>query len=67
MVLDMFARLDQADTATVAAKLRPHRLSKRIHIESIVPSIESFLESRDGLIPPSKFTRVNLSMYQADP
>jgi hypothetical protein len=39
----------------------------RIHIESIVPSIESFLESRDGLMPPSQFTRVNLSMYQADP
>jgi hypothetical protein len=39
----------------------------RIDIESIVPSIESFLESRDGLMPPSQFTRVNLSMYQADP
>jgi hypothetical protein len=39
----------------------------RIHIESIVPSIESFLESRDGSMPPSQFTRVNLSMYQADP
>jgi hypothetical protein len=39
----------------------------RIHIESIVPSIESFLESRDGLMPPSQFTRVNLLMNQADP
>ncbi|KAH8782168.1 hypothetical protein BGZ57DRAFT_926153 [Hyaloscypha finlandica] len=28
MVLDIFARLDQADTETVAAKIRPHRLSK---------------------------------------
>jgi hypothetical protein len=39
----------------------------RINIESIVPSIESFLESRDGLMPPLQFTRVNLSIYQADP
>jgi hypothetical protein len=39
----------------------------RIHIESIVPSIESFLESRDGLMPLLQFTRVNLSMYQTDP
>jgi hypothetical protein len=28
MVLDIFAKLDQADTETVAAKIRPHRLSK---------------------------------------
>jgi hypothetical protein len=39
----------------------------RIYIDSIVPSIESFLESRDGLMPLSQFTRVNFSMYQADP
>ena len=39
----------------------------RIHIENIFPSIESFLESRDDLMPPSKFTRVDLSIYQADP
>jgi hypothetical protein len=39
----------------------------RIYIESIVSSIESFLESRDGLMTPLQFTRVNLSIYQADP
>jgi len=39
----------------------------RIHVESIVPSIESFLESREDLMPPSQFTRVDLSMHQADP
>jgi hypothetical protein len=39
----------------------------RIHIESIIPSIESFLESRDGLIPLLQFMRVNLLIYQADP
>lgn len=39
----------------------------RIYIESIVPSIESFLKSRDGLMPPSQFTRIDLSIYQADP
>jgi len=35
----------------------------RINIESIIPSIESFLESRDGLMPLLQFTRVNLSIY----
>lgn len=39
----------------------------RFHIENIVQSIESFLESRGDLMPPSQFTRVDLSMYQADP
>jgi hypothetical protein len=39
----------------------------RFHIENIVPSIESFLEIRDDLMPPSQLTRVDLSMYQADP
>ncbi|CZR66021.1 uncharacterized protein PAC_15921 [Phialocephala subalpina] len=39
----------------------------KFHIENITPSIENFLESRDDLMPPSQFTRVNLSMYRADP
>jgi hypothetical protein len=39
----------------------------RFYIENIVPSIESFSESRDDLMPPSQFTRIDLSIYQADP
>jgi hypothetical protein len=39
----------------------------RFHIENIVPSIKSFLESRDELMPLSQFTRFDLSMYQAGP
>jgi len=39
----------------------------RFQIENIVPSIERFLESRDDLMPPLQFTRVDLSIYQADP
>ena len=40
---------------------------KTFHLENIVPSIESFLESRDDIMPLLPFTRVDLSTYQADP
>jgi hypothetical protein len=33
----------------------------RFHVENIVPSIKSFFESRDDLMPLSQFTRVDLS------
>ena len=39
----------------------------KIHIKSIIPSIESFLESRDNLMPLLQFTQVNLLIYQANP
>jgi hypothetical protein len=39
----------------------------RFYVEDLVPSIESFLESRDDLMPLSKFVRVDPSAYQADP
>lgn len=38
----------------------------RSHIKDIILSIESFLESRDDLMPLSQFTRVDLLIYQAD-
>jgi hypothetical protein len=39
----------------------------RFYVKDLVPSIESFLESRDDLMPLSEFVRVDLSTYQADP
>jgi len=39
----------------------------KTHIERIMPRIESFLKSRDDLIPASQFTRVDLSIYETDP
>jgi len=39
----------------------------RFRIKNIVPSIKSFLESWNDLLPPSKFTPVDVSLYQADP
>ncbi|KAH8650347.1 hypothetical protein BGZ60DRAFT_421777 [Tricladium varicosporioides] len=39
----------------------------RFYVEDLVPSIESFLESRGDLRPLSKFVRVDPSTYQADP
>jgi hypothetical protein len=39
----------------------------RVQVENLFPSIESFLKSRDDLMPPSKFAQVDPSTYQADP
>ena len=39
----------------------------RFYIEDLVPSIESFLESRDDSMPLSELVRVDPSRYHADP
>jgi len=39
----------------------------RVYVEDLIPNIESFLESRDGLVAPSKFVRLDPLTYQQIP
>jgi hypothetical protein len=37
-----------------------------LHIESVVPEFETFIENRESMIPPAKFTPVDLSADHID-
>jgi hypothetical protein len=47
-------------------KNRPLKEMK-LHVDSILPDLQRYLESRDDLIPLSTFVPVDPSMHQVDP
>jgi hypothetical protein len=38
----------------------------RLHIESVVPEIETFMENRESMVAPARFSPVNLSVDYTD-
>jgi hypothetical protein len=63
-VLQLCKMLD--GVARQMVKNRPLKEMK-FHIENILPDVQRLLESRDDLIPLSKFTPVDLLAHQVDP
>jgi hypothetical protein len=38
----------------------------RLHIESVVPEIETFIENRESMVAPARFSPVDLSVDYTD-